>query len=118
PTVDAKTRALKARVVFENKDGLLKPNMYANVTIFGEPRKKVLSVAREAIIRVGNRSRVILALGDGAFKPVNVTLGVEADERVEIGAGLEEDAEVVVSSQFLIDSESSVRAALMRMGGL
>ncbi|MEK6748954.1 MAG: efflux RND transporter periplasmic adaptor subunit [Pseudomonadota bacterium] len=118
PTVDMKTRTVKVRIVFENKDGLLKPNMYANTTIFGSPRKKVLNVAREAIIRSGNRSRVILALADGAFKPVSVSLGVESDDRVEILAGLDEDAEVVVSSQFLIDSESSVRAALMRMGGL
>ncbi len=115
PSIDAKTRSLKVRLRFDNKDGSLKPNMYANVTIFASPKRQVLSVPREAVIRVGDEQRVIMAIGDGRFKPVKVRTGIESNDRTEIISGLEEDNEIVVSSQFLIDSESSLRASMSRM---
>lgn len=116
PSLDKKTRSLQVRMVFDNDDGLLKPNMYADVAIFARPKKKTLSIPREAMIRTGDSERVIIALGDGRFKPVRVHAGIETDSRVEILDGLNEGDEIVVSSQFLIDSESSLRASLMRMG--
>ena len=117
PTVDLKTRSVKARLRFDNVGELLKPNMYAAVTIFAKPRRKVLTIPREAVIRTGTQSRVIVSQGDGRFKPAIVHIGVETDSKVEIIGGLEEGQEVVVSSQFLIDSESSMRAALLRLAG-
>lgn len=117
PTVDQKTRSVKARLRFDNVDELLKPNMYASVTIFAKPKRKVLTVPREAVIRTGNQSRVIVAQGEGRFKPAIVHVGIETNSKVEIIGGLEEGQEVVVSSQFLIDSESSMRAALLRLAG-
>ncbi len=115
PSLDAKTRSLRVRLRFDNPGELLKPNMYADVTIFASPKRKVLTVPREAVIRIGNQARVITARGDGRFKPVVIHAGIETDELVEVIGGVEEGREVVVSSQFLIDSESSMRAALARM---
>jgi len=117
PTVDQKTRSVKARLRFDNANELLKPNMYASVTIFARPKRKVLTIPREALIRTGSQERVIVAQGEGRFKPAIVHVGIETDSKVEIIGGLEEGQEVVVSSQFLIDSESSMRAALLRLAG-
>lgn len=117
PSLDPKTRSVKARLRFENPGELLKPNMYANVTIFAKPKRKVLVIPREAVIRTGNQARVIVAQGEGKFKPVIIHTGIETDSKVEVVGGLEKGQEVVVSSQFLIDSESSMRAALMRLSG-
>lgn len=117
PSLDARTRSLEVRVRFDNPDEILKANMYADVTIFAKPKRKVLSVPRESLIRTGEGDRVILSMGNGQFKPVVVQAGIESNNRVEILNGLNEGDDVVVSSQFLIDSESSLRASLMRMSG-
>ena len=117
PSLDAKTRSIKARLRFDNPGELLKPNMYANVNIFVKPKRKVLVIPREAVIRTGNQARVIVAEGEGKFKPVIIHTGIETDTKVEVIGGLDKGQEVVVSSQFLIDSESSMRAALMRLAG-
>ena len=115
PTLNAKTRTLKVRLRFDNIDEQLKPNMYSNVEIYAKPRKKVLSIPREALIRTANEQRVIVALGDGKFIPMKVRVGIETGSRVEILSGLGEGDRVVTSSQFLIDSESSLQASLARM---
>ncbi|MBI3776033.1 MAG: efflux RND transporter periplasmic adaptor subunit [Gammaproteobacteria bacterium] len=117
PALDPKTRSLQVRVHFENPDEALKPNMYADVKLFASPKPGAISVPREALIRTGDSNRIIVSLGSGRFKPVRVHVGIETGDRIEILEGLDEGAEVVVSSQFLIDSESSLRAALMRMNG-
>lgn len=117
PSIDLKTRSLKVRLRFDNPDEQLKPNMYANVNLFAKPKRKVLSIPREALIRTGNEQRVIVDVGDGKFMPMKVRVGMETDTRVEILSGLAEGDRVVTSSQFLIDSESSMRASLSRLGG-
>lgn len=116
PSLDPKTRSLKVRLRFDNPDEQLKPNMYANVNIFAKPRRKALTIPREAVIRTGNEQRVIISMGDGRFMPMKVRVGIETDKHVEILSGLGEGDEVVTSSQFLIDSESSMRASLVRLG--
>jgi len=117
PSLDPKTRSLKARLRFNNPSGLLKPNMYADVTIYARPKKKALTVPREAVIQTGGQQRVIVALGEGKFQPVAIRTGVQTEDHVEVVSGLEEGVRVVVSSQFLIDSESSMRASLLRLSG-
>jgi Cu(I)/Ag(I) efflux system membrane fusion protein len=116
PSLDSKTRSLKVRLRFDNVDEQLKPNMYANVIIYAKPRRKVLTIPREALIRTGNEQRVIVAMGEGKFVPMKVQVGIETDRSVEVLGGLAEGDKVVTSSQFLIDSESSLRASLSRMG--
>ncbi|WP_455217525.1 efflux RND transporter periplasmic adaptor subunit [Kaarinaea lacus] len=117
PSLDPQTRSLKVRLRFDNPEEQLKPNMYANVNIYAQPKRKVLTIPREALIRTGNEQRVIVAMGEGKFMPMKVRVGIETDKYIEILDGLGEGDEVVTSSQFLIDSESSMRASLARLRG-
>ena len=115
PSLDAKTRTLKARLRFDNPDEALKPNMYANVRIFGGVRDDTIVIPVEALIRTGRESRVVMALGEGRFASRTVTAGIESGDWVEIVAGLEPGEAVVTSGQFLIDSEASLKASMTRM---
>jgi len=115
PTLDAKTRTLKVRLRFDNPDEKLKPNMYANVKIFGGAKEDTIVIPLEALIRTGREERVIIALGDGRFQARIVKAGIESGDYVEILEGLDENESVVTSGQFLIDSEASMRASLNRM---
>ncbi len=115
PSLDSATRTLKVRLRFANPDELLKPNMFADVTIFAGAKDNTLSIPREALIRTGTGQRVILALGAGKFAPREVKSGIESGERIEIHEGLTQGEQVVVSGQFLIDSESSIKASFTRM---
>jgi len=115
PSLDPVTRTLKVRLRFENPGELLKPNMFAYVSIKTDPRAGVLTVARDAVIHDRNGERVVLALGEGRFMPRDIRIGIESDGRVEVLEGLAENEEVVVSAQFLLDSEASLRASFRRM---
>lgn len=114
PTLDAKTRTLKVRLHFDNPGERLKPNMFAKATILASPRE-ALAVPREALIRTGSEDRVVIAKGDGKFQPVVVTSGIESGDYIEIKSGLNANDKVVTSAQFLIDSESSLKASFLRM---
>ena len=105
-----------ARLNFAMPEGSVRGDMYGEVRIFGAAKANVLAVPREALIRSEQGDRVVVALGDGRFQPVKVRAGLESDGRVEIVSGLKEGQNVVVSAQFLLDSESSMRAEFMRMG--
>lgn len=118
PQIDPQTRTLKARLEFDNPGEALKPGMYADVTIMGAEKQNVLSIPRAALIRTGNSERVILALGDGKFRPAAVQAGVESGDRVEIISGLEAGETVVTSAQFLIDSEASFSGTAIRMSDM
>lgn len=115
PSLDPKTRTLKARLRFDNPNESLKPNMYANVKIFSGPKENVIVIPVEALIRTGRESRVVIALGEGKFASRTVTAGIESGGWVEILAGLAPGEEVVTSGQFLIDSEASLKASMTRM---
>jgi Cu(I)/Ag(I) efflux system membrane fusion protein len=91
--------------------------MYANVHIYAGPKEDVLSIPREALIKLGKTQRVIVALQEGRFRAQQVTAGLESGDFVEIISGLNEGDKVVTSGQFLIDSEASLRASFSRMGG-
>lgn len=115
PTLDAKTRTLSVRLRFDNENEMLKPGMFAQVMIHRENSRKSLLVPREAVIRSGHSSRVVLALGEGRFKAINVEVGRFDEQSAEILSGLSEGEEVVTSAQFLIDSESSKTSDFKRM---
>jgi Cu(I)/Ag(I) efflux system membrane fusion protein len=115
PELDPKTRTLRVRLVFDNPDLLLRPNMFAEVVIYGGPKEDALKIPREALIVTGERESVVRALGDGRFQPVDVVTGMQRGDEVEILSGLKEGEEIVISGQFLIDSESSLQASFMRM---
>ena len=115
PSLDPKTRTLKVRLRFENPGERLKPNMYANVKIYGGAKVDTTVIPLEALIRSGREERVIISLGDGKFEARDVKAGIESGNYVEILEGVEPGEEVVTSGQFLIDSEASMRASLKRM---
>ncbi len=115
PDLDPDTRTLRVRLVFPNPGLELKPNMFADVTIYGGPKRDILKIPRPALIVTGERETVIKALGDGRFQPVDVVTGMQRGGEVEVLSGLEAGDEIVVSGQFLIDSESSLQASFMRM---
>ena len=115
PTLDEETRTLKVRLRFSNENRELRPNMFAQVSISSEGSRKTLIVPREAVIRTGKMDRLVLALGDGRFRSVEVTLGRVSDANAEILAGIAVGDRVVTSAQFLLDSESSKSADFARM---
>ena len=115
PSLDARNRTLKVRLQFDNFDELLKPNMYANIIIYGGEKRNILSVPTEALIRSGSEERLIIAKGNGRFVQRVVKSGIESGDDIEIISGLNEEEKVVISAQFLIDSEASLKASLSRM---
>lgn len=115
PELDARTRTLKVRLLVGNPDKLLKPNMFAQVNIRTQAKQNILNIPREALIITGERESVVLSLGNGMFKPVDVTTGMYSDGRVEILSGLKKGARIVTSGQFLIDSEANLQASFNRL---
>ncbi|MCK8103623.1 efflux RND transporter periplasmic adaptor subunit [Pseudoalteromonas sp. SCSIO 43095] len=115
PTLDAKNRTLRVRLRFNNQGHQLKPNMFAQVSIHSQKAEKQLIVPKEAVIRTGSQNRIVIALGEGRFKSVEVTLGRSDATHTEILSGVMAEDEVVTSAQFLIDSESSKSSDFKRM---
>ena len=119
PELDPETRTLPVRLRFDNSEGLLRPNMFGNVSLIPNETRMALTVPTEAIIRTGSAERVILKTGIGTFMPRLITTGLRDNfgegGRTEVVQGLAPGEEVVASAQFLIDSESSLSAGLMRM---
>ncbi len=115
PSLDAKTRTLKVRLRFDNPGERLKPNMYANVKIFGGAKENTIVVPLEGLIRTGREERIIVSLGEGRFEARQVIAGIESGNFVEILNGIDDGDEIVTSGQFLIDSEASMRGSIVRM---
>lgn len=115
PVLDAKTRTVRVRSRFNNPDFSLKPNMFAQVTIYDSNDSQKLLIPKQALIRTGKQDRVVLALSAGRFKSVLVNVGSQDAEHIEVLSGLNEGDSIVVSAQFLIDSESSKTSDFMRM---
>jgi len=115
PTIDPVSRTLRVRLAFDDVEGALMPNMYGDIEVHGIAREDVLVIPTEALIRSSEGDRVILSLGEGRFRPARVIAGIEASGFVEILSGLSEGETIVTSGQFLIDSEASLDASLMRM---
>ena len=114
PVLDEKTRTVKVRVQFENADGSLKPEMYADV-VLERPLGRVVTVPDGAVLSTGTRSLVFVAKGDGRFEPRAVIPGARVDGVSEIREGIRAGEEVVTQANFLIDSESRLKAALTGM---
>ena len=118
PEVAPATRTVKVRIEVANSSGRLVPGMFATVNFAPAAKKEMLLVPTEAVIQTGKRSVVMVAQGEGRFVPVDVELGVEAGGQTEVRSGLQAGQKVVVSGQFLIDSEASLRGTTTRMGEL
>jgi membrane fusion protein, copper/silver efflux system len=118
PEVNPATRTIKARIELANPGGQLVPGMFATVSFAPAARKDILLVPSEAVIQTGRRSVVVVAQGDGKFAPVDVEVGLDSNGQTEIRKGLQAGQRIVVSGQFLVDSESNLRASTTRMGDM
>jgi Cu(I)/Ag(I) efflux system membrane fusion protein len=114
PVLDEKSRTVKVRLEFENSDGTLKPEMYADVAL-ERPLGRVLTVPDGAVLSTGTRALVFVSKGDGRFEPRTVVTGAKVDGYYEIREGLSAGEEVVTQANFLIDSESRLKSALSAM---
>ncbi|ATZ93748.1 efflux RND transporter periplasmic adaptor subunit [Dickeya fangzhongdai] len=112
PQLDSATRTLKARVVLDNRQQRLKPGMYLTVKLAAGVARQALMVPQQALLVSSRQNRVLLNDGQGYFTPRPVDVGVIQDGWAEIRSGLNEGDSVVISGQFLIDSEASLRSAL------
>ena len=116
PFLESKTRTVKVRMSFPNPELELKPEMYANVTIRSPlPADSVLTVPVQAVIHSGPRRLAVVSLGEGRFQPREIRVGAEAQGFYEVLEGLREEERIVTSAQFLIDSESNLKAAVSSM---
>jgi Cu(I)/Ag(I) efflux system membrane fusion protein len=113
--VNAATRTLKARVELANPGNLLVPGMFVTLQFMDMRAAKSLLIPTEAVIQTGKRVVVMLAEDKGKFRPVEVEIGIETGGQTEIKRGLQAGQRVVVSSQFLIDSEASLKGVEARL---
>jgi Cu(I)/Ag(I) efflux system membrane fusion protein len=112
PTLKAETRTVPIRIELANPGGLLKPAMYASVEVGTGGTAKVVTVPTSAVIDSGTRQTVLVQKAEGRFEPREVKLGARGDDYVEVKEGVQEGEPVVVAANFLIDSESNLKAAL------
>lgn len=117
PEVDEATRTIQFTLSVPNPSGRLRVGMYATVVFEPIAARDAVAVPKQAVLRTGERNVVVVALGDGRFAPRDITLGFEGDDYVQVLEGLQADEQVVTSAQFLIDSESNLRAAIQKMTG-
>ncbi|MEO5669082.1 MAG: efflux RND transporter periplasmic adaptor subunit [Ramlibacter sp.] len=117
PDVNVTTRTLKARVELANAQGRLVPGMFVSMQFMDMQPQKAILVPTEAVIQTGRRSVVMVAEDNGRFRPVEVQAGIESGGQTEIKSGLQAGQRVVVSSQFLIDSEASLKGVEARLNG-
>lgn len=115
PYAETKTRTIKARVVFDNPDLILRPEMFAEMKIHSEEQKNAVIVPAEAVVRSGTRNQVFVMREKGKFEPRDVILGLESEGKVIVLSGIKAGDTVVTSAQFLIDSESKLREATEKM---
>ncbi len=115
PYFNKKTRTMKVSIELANPGQKLRAEMYANVTFDVPSARDVLAIPEEAVIHSGRRNIVVLDRGDGKFQVKEVELGVNGSGLWEVKQGLEEGDLIVVSSQFLIDSESNLQEAIRKM---
>ncbi len=115
PYMEPNTRTVKVRFELDNKEGLLKPEMFANIYIMSQKQVDAIVVPSEAIVRSGDRSQVFVVVEHGKFEPREVTLGMASRGETQILKGVFPGEEIVTSAQFLIDSESKLREATAKM---
>ena len=111
PILDPATRTAKVHMHFPNPGAVLKPEMYGDVVLEG-PEREGLRIPADAVVRAGTRDVVFVSLGAGKFAPREVQLGAKSGNDVEVLGGLEAGEQVVTRANFLIDSESQLRASL------
>lgn len=115
PYAESKTRTTKIRVVFDNSQALLRPEMFSEVTIHAQQQLDQVVVPAEAVVRSGAYNQIFVMKEPGVIEPRKVTLGIESSGFVAVTDGVSAGERVVVSSQFMVDSESKLREATAKM---
>ena len=118
PYMNTETRTAKVRLEMANPGFKLKPGMYANVELESVISPKAVAVPEDAVLDTGKRQAVILDLGAGRFKVLEVKVGLKGEGYYQILSGLAPGWRVVTSANFLIDSESSFRSTAQTMLGM
>ena len=113
PVVDPQSRTARVRVALANRDGALKPGMYATLFFEGVVGSDVLSVPAEAVVMTGERNLVFVAQPDGLLVPREVTLGPRAGDRYQVLSGVAAGERIVASANFLVDAESRLTSGGM-----
>jgi Cu(I)/Ag(I) efflux system membrane fusion protein len=109
PVLNPNTRTLRVRAEIPNQQGQLKPEMFANVSI-KIPLGERLAVPSDAVFDTGERQLVFVEIAEGEFDPREVKVGRLADGFYEILSGLRPGEKIVTQANFLLDSESKLRA--------
>jgi Cu(I)/Ag(I) efflux system membrane fusion protein len=117
PSVAEQSRTIRARLEVDNRDGRLKPGMYATVRL-SSPSRTALTAPRTAIVLTGERAVAFVDMGNGILKPVDVEMGGTSGDYTEILSGLTAGQRVVTSAQFLLDSESNLAEVMRGMAGM
>ena len=115
PYAESETRTTKVRMVFENADRHLRPDMFAEITIASDTQQNAVVIPAEAVVRSGDRMQAFVVREPGKFEPRNIRTGIESGGLVTVLEGVAEGEEVVTSAQFLVDSESKLREATAKM---
>jgi membrane fusion protein, copper/silver efflux system len=115
PNVDPQTRTLSARIELQNRERKLAPGMFISLDFKAQAGEPQLAVPSEAVIVTGERNVVIVAHEGGGFDVAHVTIGAEIEGKTAILSGLTEGQTIVLSGQFLIDSEASLRSTASRL---
>ncbi|OGB32433.1 MAG: efflux transporter periplasmic adaptor subunit [Burkholderiales bacterium RIFCSPLOWO2_12_FULL_61_40] len=114
PEVNPTTRTRKARMALTNPKGKLVPGMFVHMQLSGGQSRPALLVPSESLVRTGKRT-LVMAVEEGAFRPIEVQVGREQNGQAEILAGLSQGQKIVLSGQFLIDSEASLKGVEARL---
>ena len=116
PTLDKETRTLRARLEIPNPELLLKPGMFGDARLKYELGDK-LAIPASAVMLSAQRTYAFKDTGDGRLIPTEIKVGARSDGYFELLSGLNEGDKVVTTANFLVDSESSMKAALESMAG-
>ena len=116
PTIDPESRTMKARIEIPNPDATLKPEMFATARLKFDLGEK-LAIPSPAVMRTGERVYAFRDAGDDRLEPVEIKLGTRTDGWFEVLDGLTAGDKVVTAANFLVDSESQLKAALAGMTG-
>jgi Cu(I)/Ag(I) efflux system membrane fusion protein len=114
PTVDARTRSIRARIALPNPGGRLRPGMFATVVVT-TPRRLALSVPMDAVVRTGEATLLFVVGGEGGIRPVEIVLGRQVGDRAVVLSGVEGGETVVSAAQYLIDAEANIGATMRSM---
>ena len=117
PTVDARTRSVRARVVLRNPTGRLRPGMFASVRI-NTPHSQALSVPADAVVWTGDRTLLFVEQAEGGIRAVEAELGATVGDFVIVRSGVTAGQRVVSSAQYLIDAEANIGAIMRSMMGM